>query len=142
MAEFTKIEELENIVKNDPSNFQARRELSMALLDKGFNQDALKHTNYLIRIFPEDARLQYNLGIIFEKLKNNKLAEQAYKKAIMIDNSQADFIYNLAYLYMMTQRYDESLKLFVKVLKMDTKDANVFFNIGFVVRIIQEASGV
>ena len=64
MAEFSKIEELEQLVEQDASNFQARRELSVALLDKGFNEDALRHINYLLNIFPDDARLHFNQGIV------------------------------------------------------------------------------
>ena len=34
------IESLQNILKNDPSNFQARRELSILLVNNGFNEEA------------------------------------------------------------------------------------------------------
>lgn len=131
MAEFSKIEELEELVEKDASNFQARRELSVALLDKGFNEDALKHINYLINIFPDDARLYFNQGIVFEKLKKDFLAEKSYKKAIELDRTQTDFLYNLGYLFLQNNKYDEALELFWEVLEKDSKDANVFFNIGF-----------
>lgn len=131
MAEFNKIEELEEIVKKDPNNFQARRELSIALLDKGFNKDALKQINFLLGIFPDDARLYYNQAIALEKLNKENLAENAYLKAIEIDNSQTDFLYNLAYLYLQQKKYEKSLELFWQVIERDSQDANVFFNIGF-----------
>lgn len=138
MAEFTKIEELEEAIANDPTNFQARRELSVALLDKGFNQDALKHINYLIGIFPEDARLHYNQAIVFEKLKKDSLAEKSYKKAIELDGRQSDFLYNLGYLYLQNKRYDEALELFWQVLDIEKDDPNVYFNIGFLLAKKQE----
>ena len=37
MSKLDKIEELQNIIKEDSSNFQARRQLAVLLLDCGFN---------------------------------------------------------------------------------------------------------
>ena len=62
------IEELQAILREDPYNCQARRTLSLALLDNGFNKEAKKNLLYLVRTFPENAELHYNLGIACEKL--------------------------------------------------------------------------
>ena len=48
------IETLQEILKNDPSNFQARRELSVILADNGFNEEALSNLKYLEKYFPEE----------------------------------------------------------------------------------------
>ena len=100
MDDFDKIEELYETVKNDPTNFQAVRELSVALLDAGYNEEALKQLVYLVGIFPEDARLYFNIGYTFEKLKMFEKAEYSYRKAISIDAEEPDYYYNLAYLLM------------------------------------------
>ena len=63
------IEKLQEVLKDDPSNFQARRELSILLADNGFNEEALSNMKYLEIYFPDDAELYYNLGIVYEKLK-------------------------------------------------------------------------
>ena len=40
------IETLQNLLKSDPANFQARRELSILLLNEGFNEEAEMNLNY------------------------------------------------------------------------------------------------
>ncbi len=61
------IENLQETLQDDPSNFQARRELSILLADNGFNEEALSNLKYLEKYFPEDAELQYNIGILLRK---------------------------------------------------------------------------
>ena len=75
MSNLDKIEELQNILKEDQSNFQARRQLAVLLLDTGFPEEALQHFLYLAKIFPSDSGIFYNLGIVYEKLKNYDKAE-------------------------------------------------------------------
>ena len=100
MSYLKEIENLTEIIKNDPTNFQARRELTVALMDKGFNDEAIKQLSYLISVFPEDARLHYNLGIAWDKIKNYKQAIKAYETALEYEPEEADFLYNLGYVYM------------------------------------------
>ena len=45
------IEELQAMLREDSSNFQARRRLAVVLLDKGFNEESLKQFQFLISIF-------------------------------------------------------------------------------------------
>ena len=104
MDNFDKIEELFETVKNDPGNFQAVRELSVALLDSGYNEEALKQLVYLVGIFPEDSRLYFNIGYTFEKLKMNQKAEYSYRKAIELSPDEPDYYYNLGYLLMRENR--------------------------------------
>lgn len=123
------IEKLQELLQSDPSNFQARRELSILLADRGFNEEALSNLEYLTKYFPEDAELQYNLGILYEKLKNFDKAETAYKKAIEI-SPQEDFYYNLGEVLVSEKKWDEAIDAFKKVLKDDPKDGNCYFNLG------------
>lgn len=47
MAKIDKIEELQNLLKEDQNNHQARRQLAVLLTDCGFSQEALKNLLYL-----------------------------------------------------------------------------------------------
>ena len=82
MTALEKIEQLQTQLKNDPSNFQARRKLAMLLLDNGYKEEALAHFLHLAEIFKEDNELFYNIGIVYEKMKDLNNAEKYYKKAI------------------------------------------------------------
>lgn len=123
------IENLQVLLQEDPSNFQARRELSILLAQNGFNEEALSNIEYLIKYFPEDAELQYNVGILYEKIKDFKKAKKAYKKAIKI-SPQEDFYYNLGEVLISLEEWDEAIEAFKTVLQTDSKDGNCYFNLG------------
>ena len=76
MANIDKIEELQEILKENATDFQTRRQLAILLLDSGFAQEALQHFLYLKNIFKEDSGIYYNLGIVYEKLKQFPNAEK------------------------------------------------------------------
>ena len=123
------IEKLQSVLRDDPSNFQARRELSVMLADKGFNEEALSNLQYLEKYFPEDAELQYNLGIQYEKLKDFENAKKCYKRAVEL-SPQEDFYYNLGEVLVELGEWDEAINAFNTVLKTDSKDGNCYFNLG------------
>ena len=123
------IEKLQKILKDDPSNFQARRELSVLLADNGFNEEALANLQFLEKYFPEDADLAYNIGIIFEKLRQPENAKEAYKKAVSL-SPQEDFYYNLGEVLVSLHEWDDAMAAFKEVIKTDPNDSNCYFNIG------------
>lgn len=125
----TEIEKLQEILQNDPSNFQARRELSIKLANDGFNEEALSNLQYLLKYFPEDAELHYNIGILHEKLKDFEKAKIAYRKAIEI-SPQEDFYYNLGEVLVTLEEWNEAIEAFKTVIKTDNKDGNCYFNLG------------
>ena len=85
MSKLDKIEELQQLIKEDSSNFQARRQLAVLLMDCGFNEEALQHLLYLAKMFSYDDGIYYNLGIVYEKMKNFKKAKESYEKAIELE---------------------------------------------------------
>ncbi len=130
MSNIDKIEELQNILKEDPSNFQARRQLGVLLLDSGFPSEALSQFKYLTKIFPEDSGIFYNLGITYEKLKDFNKAEQSYLKAIELSPEEIDAQYNLGLVYIDKKEYEKAIDCFENVLAKDNNDSNSYFNIG------------
>ena len=125
----TEIEKLQTLLQKDPSNFQARRELSILLANNGFNEEALSNLQYLIKYFPEDAELFYNIGILYEKLKDFEQAKTSYQKAIEL-SPQDDFYYNLGEVLVSLEEWDSAIEAFDKVLQNDDKDGNCYFNLG------------
>lgn len=123
------IEKLQKLLQEDPSNFQARRELSVLLANNGFNEEALANLRFLEQYFPNDADISYNIGIICEKLKNYEDARIAYEKAISV-SPQDDFYYNLGEVLVNLGEWDKAIEVFNEVLKHDPNDGNCYFNIG------------
>lgn len=130
MAELDKIEKLEEILKEDKENYQARRELAILLVDSGFAKEGAQHLLYLSKKFPEDNELFYNLGIAYEKQKMFNEAEQAYKHAIGLVPQKLDAVYNLGLVYIELKKFDEAIQCFEQVLKNDVNDSNSYFNLG------------
>lgn len=125
----TEIEKLQQLLQEDPSNFQARRELSILLANNGFNEEALSNLKYLEKYFPEDSELHYNLGILYEKTKDFESAKKSYLEAINI-SPQEDYYYNLGEVLVSLKEWDEAIEAFRSVLKTDAKDGNAYFNLG------------
>ena len=61
MSKIDKIEELQRLTKQDPSNFEARRKLAILLMDCGFNEEALQHLLLLSKTFSYDDDIFYNM---------------------------------------------------------------------------------
>ena len=127
MNDIQRFESLKKTIENDPTNFQARRELAVMCLDMGFDSMALKHLNYLANTFPNDANLYFNIGICWEKLKQFKFALNSYKKAVELKEDEPDFIYNLALCYENLGDDDEALMQFKRVVCLESDDSNSFF---------------
>lgn len=130
MSDLERIEKLQTTLRNDPSNFQARRQLAMLLLDNGYKEEALAHFLHLAEIFKEDSELYYNMGIVYEKLKDLNNAEKAYLKAIEFAPEDADAYYNLGLVYTDKGEYGKAVDCFETVLDSDNDDSNTYFNIG------------
>lgn len=130
MSKIDKVEELQNILKEDASNFQARRQLAVLLLDMGYPEEAKQHLLYLSKIFTDDSGIFYNLGITYEKLKDLNSAEKAYNKAIELAPDEIDSYYNLGLVYIDKKIYDKAIDCFETVLQKDNNDSNAYFSIG------------
>lgn len=84
---------------------------------------------YLLKYFPQDAEIYYNLGIVYEKLKKFTEAKECYQKAVEI-SPQEDFYYNLGDVLVDLKEWDEAISAFRKVLETDPEDGNCYFNLG------------
>lgn len=131
MSKLDKIEELQNTLKQDQTNFQARRELAVLLLDCGFPEDAKQHFLYLSKIFNDDSGIFYNLGITYEKLKELNKAEDAYKKAIELAPDEVDAFYNLGLVYIDKKDTKKPLNVLKTFLLKITTIQILIFRLGF-----------
>ena len=130
MSKAERIDDLQQILRDDNNNYQARRELAILLLDTGYAEEALAHLLFLSKTFPEDSEIFYNLGIAYEKLKKKDDAKNAYLKAIEISPAEIDAIYNLGLVLTDLKEYDNAIECFNRVIETDKNDSNSYFNLG------------
>lgn len=69
MSKSEKIEELQSILKQDQTNFQARRELAVLLLDCGYSEEAKQHFLYLSKSLMMTAGFFIISGLLTKNLK-------------------------------------------------------------------------
>ena len=130
MSDFELLENLKNTVEADPTNFQARRELAVLCMDMGYEKVALNQFNSLSQIFTQDADIFFNIGICWEKLKNDKMALKAYQRAIELNPNEIDYVFNLALVYEKLGDLEQAKYQFKKAICIDPEDYNSFFCIG------------
>ena len=130
MSNEEKINELQEILREDSENYRARRELALLLIDNGYAKEAIQHIAYLLTKFPEDEELYYNLGIAYEKEKLFEDAKTAYLKAIDLSENNYDAIYNLGLVYTELKDFEKGIECFSKVISSDIEDSNSYFNLG------------
>jgi tetratricopeptide (TPR) repeat protein len=72
------------------------------------------------------------------KFKNYKKAEQAYRKAIEIDNDFYDAWHALGGLYTIQKRYDEAEKAYIKAIETDSTKPWVYAELGYLLQFHQK----
>ena len=126
----SKINELQQKIKENPNDYKLIEEYAIALSDMGENEEAYKNFMYLKNVMPENPIVYYNLGIILEKLKDFDTATQTYELALTFDENNLDIMFNLANLYVKQNRLDEAEELFLAIIEEDSEDENVLFYLG------------
>ena len=129
MSDIDRIQDLQDTLTQDEQNFQARRELAVLLLDNGYTKEALQHLLYLKEYFSDDSGIYYNLGIVYEKIKQYNKATDAYQTAIKLAPNEADAYFNLGLVYIEQKKYDEGIECFQHVLEIDENDSNSYFSL-------------
>lgn len=86
-------------------------------LTKKWYEKAVEKYRDAIEIYPYDADVYSNLGVALRHLNDPARAEWAYKRAVELKGDDWTSLNNLANLYMLQDRFDESLKLFKKALQ-------------------------
>lgn len=86
-------------------------------LTKKWYEKAVEKYRDAIEIYPYDADVYSNLGVALRHLNDPVRAEWAYKRAVELKGDDWTSLNNLANLYMLQDRFDESLKLFKKALQ-------------------------
>lgn len=130
MTATEQIEELQELLREDPENFRARRELAVTLLESGFPKEAAQNLVFLITKLPNDDELYYYLGVAYEKQKLFNRAKESYLKAIELNSANYDSIYNLGLVYIELKDFETAIDCFEQMVSQDINDSNSYFNMG------------
>ena len=91
-----KLRDLQNAVRENPSSFEANRDLGATLLKNERYEEAFAHINRALELNPQYARGYAQLGTIFYFRGDMSKAEEYFNEALSHDYSLIDTHFNLA----------------------------------------------
>ncbi|MDD1730182.1 MAG: tetratricopeptide repeat protein, partial [Methanospirillum sp.] len=106
---------MDKAIALSPTKFQAWRVKVLALSKLKKNDEAIATLNYALKLYPESIILWYTLGDIYLlELTDYEQAEEAYQKALAIDEGDTHSLINLAFAFDKTGKSEEALKLYLQ----------------------------
>ena len=96
----------------------AHYEYAKTLTATGDAQGALKELTQAENLAPKNATYPYEKGMILVYLNNNTEAEEAFKKALSVDEKNIEAAYQLAYLYATQEKKELANSYINKILEM------------------------
>ena len=92
------IEYVEEAIKKSPEAYFFET-LFQAYIRKQDYEKIISNEELVLKLYPENFSLLFNLALAHKNLKNNKVAIKYYEKALKIDPSSYQAWFNLAHLY-------------------------------------------
>jgi len=131
------IQAYREVLKYDPLNAQAYRQIGWCQYRQGYYRDALKNTQKAIELSPKDESNYNLLAGIYQNQENNELAIENYKKAIEMTHSDGQKVYlmsNLSIAYLELDKYDETRSSVNEALKIDSTYTHAWWRKGIVLK--------
>jgi superkiller protein 3 len=92
---------------------------------------ALEAVEQAVKLAPQNAVYQYNLGLLLAELGRHAEAEAAFRRAIELNPDYAAAWNNLGALYQSLQRHEEAETAYRRVIEFDPDDAQGYGNLGW-----------
>tara|TARA_R110002110_G_scaffold415858_2_gene658576 strand:+ start:10939 stop:11526 length:588 start_codon:yes stop_codon:yes gene_type:complete len=91
-----------------PNHPIALQHISSLAMQVEKNSRAQKYFDRAIKLYPQESATYALYGIFMHKIENYHEAVALYQQAISIDNSPAEYHYNLGLSYLALQQYDQA----------------------------------
>jgi len=127
----TALKESQKAFKTSPENvsFYKTRTKMLHLLSAvnlHYNQEAISTLLVAFELAPTDAKIAYNLGLLYEIEKDSKKAEEYYKRAVALKPNYQDAYFSLANFYWEEGKKDKAINNLQYILeKINPKDSAV-----------------
>lgn len=126
------ISSFQDALKQDPTNIQLNYKMAQACQEAGQLDRAAEVYTNLARLSPEDAKVYFNTIIkMYDEAKMPEKAVEAAKNLLEFNPKNADAIYNLGYLYVKQEKYNEAIETFKKVIEIRPDFEYAYANIGY-----------
>jgi Flp pilus assembly protein TadD len=101
--------------------------------NKGQFQDAIAKYQQVVQIDPTNKIAHYDLGVVYQTLKQDDQAAAEYGRAIALDPKYTSALFNYAVLESNRNR-THAIDLYRELLTLRPNDPNVHFNLGLVLQ--------
>jgi tetratricopeptide (TPR) repeat protein len=105
--------------------------LSSVFLEKNNFQEVVTILEKAIKIVPEDFRVNFFLGVAYNRVGKNEDAVRVLEKARLISPKDINAITQLALVYDGVKKYEECDRLYEEGLKLDPTNATILNNYGY-----------
>lgn len=126
------LDELEEALARNPENLKLRIVYAEQLIEDGFLLDAQEEYKDLIKVFPDNAELYFNLGVTYEKQNDLDKALECFEQAAVLDPEDPDFSYNVAFMLDRKGDYENAIEIYQTTLSLNPEDSNAYFNLGYI----------
>lgn len=129
------IQAYREVLKYDPLNGDAYKQIGWCQYRQGYYQDALLSAQKAVELNPKDETNYNLLAGIYSSQNNDELAIENYKKAIEMTNSEGEKVYllsNLSISYRNLYKYDEAKQAVNQALMIDSTATHTWWQKGIV----------
>ncbi len=133
------IDHLEQAIRDDPQNPEARVALAEFYLNKGLYQEALDQTNQVLGAFPENERALLLAGIAYVRLDQPEAALNPLEQFVAarkdlemakVDTALETAYYFLGESYVKLSRPAEAIPVLEEAVFINRTDADAFYQLG------------
>lgn len=118
-------------LKDNPQDIYINQRLAQSYQKAGQYEKAEEVFKFLAQLSPPDAVNYYRVILrMYDEARLSQKAVEAAKKIAEMTPEDADALYNLALMYMRSDRYKEAVEAFNKVLELRPNFEYVYVNLG------------
>lgn len=125
------IENFRKVTELSSGNADAWVYLSSVFLEKNNFQEVVTILEKAIRIVPDDFRVNFFLGVAYNRVGRNDDAVRVLERARQLNPKDINAISQLALVYDGMKKYDECDRLYEEGLKIDPSNALILNNYGY-----------
>lgn len=125
------VDNFRKVTELSSGNADAWVYLSQVFLERNDFQGVISVLEKAITIVPNDFRVNFFLGVAYNRVGRNDDAVRVLEKARQINPKDINAISQLALVYDGIKRFDESDRLYEEGLKIDTNNALILNNYGY-----------
>jgi len=120
-------------VEKHPNSNTANALMGVVYMDElGDDQEAVKHLEKAIQIFPYDYQSRNNLGIVYGRLNEPEKALKEFATAMQLRPDDDAIKINLSVLYQRQKEYQKAEEVLKYLLSKDPQNANLHYRMALV----------